>query len=514
MQNIKRWISLALVVCLLAMSPAAALAEDTETGTGLPVEGEIVTSPSPSASAAEESETATSPSPSASAAAESETVTSPSPSASAAAESETVISPSPSASAAAESETITSPSPSIEASISPSPSAETSSAPTDAAEVKTIASFEAVAPEGLSVPQGTPETGLGLPASLSVQFTGGAAGEVAVAWQCAAGYDPNAEAGTQFAFAAVLPEGYALLEGVSLPQILVTLTPPLANAMLAAQASGDGWTLSDDGTLTVKGNMVTVDSGEIPPDIWNAVTSIEVTGDAYFILAVGMSFSGSVMVENGAFYNSGDLPGDVTVLEGESLFNQSAGKISGGVISGWVENTATISGGKFTGTVKNGLSGIPGATITGDIDLSNGGSLAPLTIALDDISIQSITVAENATFNAGDTPVSASVECNGTITGGTFTGAITGGGAIAGGDFSGADLSGFTGTASSGTFAKFELSCDEEGNGTLTTTSAMDLASDSDDIAPITLADVDALVISDGTTFFGGDTVVTCPVTL
>ena len=107
--------------------------------------------------------------------------------------------------------------------------------PTDAAEVKTIASFEAFAPEGFAVPQGTPETGLGLPASLNVQFADGAAGEVAVAWQCAAGYDPNAEAGGQFAFAAVLPEGYALLEGVSLPQILVTLTPPLANAMLAAE---------------------------------------------------------------------------------------------------------------------------------------------------------------------------------------------------------------------------------------------------------------------------------------
>ena len=303
---------------------------------------------------------------------------------------------------------------------------------------KTIASFEALTPE-LFVPQGTPETGLGLPASLNAQFSDGVAGEIPVTWQCAAGYDPNAAAGGQFAFAAVLPEGYALSEGVSLPQILVTLTPPLANAMLAAESDED-WTLSD-GKLTVTGNMVTVDSGEIPPDIWNAVTSIEVTGDAYFILAVGMSFSGSVMVENGAFYNFGDLSGDVTVLEGESLFNQSAGKISGGVISGWVENTATISGGKFTGT-------------------------------------------------------------------------ITGGGAIAGGDFSGANLSGFTGTATSGTFAKFELSCDEEGNVTLTTTSAIDLTSDSDDIAPITLADVDALVISKGTAFFGGDTVVTCPVTL
>ena len=183
---------------------------------------------------------------------------------------------------------------------------------------KTIASFEALTPE-LSAPQGTLETDLGLPASLNAQFSDGVAGEIPVTWQCAAGYDPNAAAGAQFTFAAVLPEGYALLEGVSLPQILVTLTPPLANAMLAAQASGEGWTLSDDGTLTVTGNMVTVDSGEIPPDIWNAVTSIEVTGDAYFILAVGMSFSGSVMVEDGAFYNFGDLSGDVTVLEGGSL---------------------------------------------------------------------------------------------------------------------------------------------------------------------------------------------------
>ena len=52
--------------------------------------------------------------------------------------------------------------------------------PTDAAEVKTIASFEAFAPEGFAVPQGTPETGLGLPTPLNVQFADGAAGEVAV----------------------------------------------------------------------------------------------------------------------------------------------------------------------------------------------------------------------------------------------------------------------------------------------------------------------------------------------
>ena len=336
MQNIKRWISLALVVCLLAMSPAAALAEDTETGTGLPVENESITSPSPSASAAAESETVTSPSPSASAAAESETVTFPSPSASAAAESETVTSPSPSAStatesetvtspspstsAAAESETITSPSPSIEASVSPSPSAETSPAPVETV-TKAIASFEALTPE-LFVSQGTLETDLGLPAFLNVQFTDGAAGEVAVTWQCAAGYDPNAAAGGQFAFAAVLPEGYALLEGVSLPQILVTLTPPLANAMLMAQASGEGWTLSDEGVLTVAGSVYSssIESFE------DAVKSIEVIGTGMFTLSQGTSFPGGTS-------------GSITIAADGSLENH--GTISGGTFTvyGKMENT-------------------------------------------------------------------------------------------------------------------------------------------------------------------------------
>ena len=68
--------------------------------------------------------------------------------------------------------------------------------PTDAAEIKIITSFEAVAPEGLFASQGALETDLGLHASLSVQFTDDAVGEIPVTWQCAAGYAPNAEAGT------------------------------------------------------------------------------------------------------------------------------------------------------------------------------------------------------------------------------------------------------------------------------------------------------------------------------
>ena len=271
------------------------------------------------------------------------------------------------------------------------------------------------------MPQGTPETGLGLPASLSVQFADGAAGEVAVAWQCAAGYDPSAEAGGQFTFAAVLPEGYALAEGVSLPEILVTLTPPLANAMLMAQASGEGWTLSDDGTLTVKGTYVmssTIDS------FASVVKSIEICEGAKLILQ--SDFSGAVTVlYRGTLENDKTFSGDIMVAEDGYFYND--GTISGGTITGaTVTNEGgSITGGKFSNIALDRESGE--LTITGDIDLSNGGSLAPLTIALNHESIKSVTVAEGASFNAGDNTVPIPVECNGTITGGTFTGAITGG---------------------------------------------------------------------------------------
>ena len=298
MKTIRRWMSLALVVCLLAMLPAPALMEGVEAGTGFPVDGEVSASTS---------------------AAEDETITSPSPSASAAAEGESITSPSPSASTAAEGETIT----------SPSPSAETSSASTDAAEGRTIASFEAVAPEGLSAPQGTPETGLGLPASLNVQFSDGAVGEILVTWQCAAGYDPNAEVGMQFTFAAVLPQGYALSEGVSLPEILVTLTPPLANAMLAARASGDGWTYDEaTGILTVTFSVSSSRLTEVP---FNNI---------------------SIVIDGGSFTNYTTLTNcTIKVLDG-SFKNQSNGKTDGCTVT--VEsdqeftNRGTVSGGSFT----------------------------------------------------------------------------------------------------------------------------------------------------------------------
>ena len=139
------------------------------------------------------------------------------------------------------------------------------------------------------------------------------------------------------------------------------------------------------------------------------------------------------------------------------------GKISGGTISGQVDNDGTITGGTFTGTVNNsgaitggdfknatvnnGGGTVTGGTfsnftmdsetgaltITGNVDLSaNPNALAPLTIALTDDSIKSVAVEKDATFNAGSNAVSAGVTNEGTITGGAFDDALKNTGTVTG----------------------------------------------------------------------------------
>ena len=585
MEKMKRWISVLLTVCMLAvMLPMPAVSEEGDAPAPTQTASAPAADPAPTATQAEEqtsissSQPTATPVPTDKATAtatpvptdEATATATPVPTDEATGTPAPVLTDEATATpVSTDEETATAaPVPTDEATGTPAPAptdeAAGTPAPTDAVEVKTIASFEAVAPEGFAVPQGTLETDLGLPISLNAQFTDGAAGEVAVAWQCAAGYDPSAEAGTQFTFAAVLPQGYALAEGVSLPQIFVTLTPPLANAMLAAQASGTDWTLSDDGKLTVTGAYVR--SFEISS--WSDVQSIEVTANATFILNEGRSFPGSITVkadgelensaggtlsgnitlQGGSLNNSGALSGSVTIKAGGEMFNYIGGTLSGditveaggelynsydatlscdvtvetdgyfdnygaisdgeisgevsnrdtisggifsgevsnrdtitdGTFSGKVDNGKIISGGTFTGTVINHESitggNFTGAavtndydsdatsvtggvfknfslkdgelTITGDIDLSNGGSLDPLTIALDEVS--KIVIGSDASFNAGDNTVTVAVECNGAISGGTFTGAITGTGKLEGGDFTGADLDGFDGKTGEG----------------------------------------------------------------
>ena len=104
--------------------------------------------------------------------------------------------------------------------------------------------------------------------------------------------------------------------------------------MLAAQASDEGWTLSD-GKLTVTGEVYSEYFS-----YWNDVQSIEVTG-GFFALSDGMSFSGTITVlESGTFYNYGNVSGTISVES--SCYFMNNGTISGGMVSGPVYNHGTI----------------------------------------------------------------------------------------------------------------------------------------------------------------------------
>ena len=272
------------------------------------------------------------------------------------------------------------------------------------------------------------------------------------------------------------------MEGVSLPQILVTLTPPLANAMLAAE-NGEGWTLSDDGTLTVTGK---VNNSEILS--FGSVESIEIVADASLTLTRNSNFSGDILIADGGSCNIGGTisDGEITVygylyLRAEGEITGSAnvqisgdtsllnfGTITGGTITGTVENTNTgsITGGDFTSaTVKNiGDATVTGGTfsnvafdstsgeltITGNVDLDEEDALAPLTIR--QAQIKSVVVAENGTFDAGSTSFFGPVTNNGTITGGTITGPVTNSDEITGGTFDEQVTNGGEGTITGGTF--------------------------------------------------------------
>ena len=214
------------------------------------------------------------------------------------------------------------------------------------------------------------------------------------------------------------------MEGVSLPQILVTLTPLLANAMLMAEPSDTGWELSDDGKLTVTGAYVR--SFEISS--WSAVQSIEVTANATFVLSQGTSFSGSITVKaDGELENSagGTLSGNIT-LQGGSLNN-----------SGALSGSATIKAG---GEMFNFI----GGTLSGDITVEAGGELYnsyDATLSCD------VTVETDGYFDN-----------YGAISGGEISGEVSNYGTITGGDFTGATVENNGGTITGGTFAGYTIS--------------------------------------------------------
>ena len=484
MKKMKRWASVLLILCmLLAGTPAPAessgaftatptaeqsaeptntvTAEPTNTATAEP-ENTATAEPENTATA-EPTNTATA-EPENTATAEPENTATAEPTNTATTEPENTATAEPTNTATAEPENTATAEPANTATAEPENTA--TPIPTDAAEVKTIVSFEAVAPEGLCVPQGTLETDLGLPVLLNVQFTGGATGEVAVMWQCATGYDPSADAGAQFTFAAVLPQGYALAEGVSLPQILVTLTPPLANAMLmAARASGNGWTYDEaNRTLTITHD---VSSSQIVGVTFDNIT-ITIDESAPFTNDMTLT-NCTINVSHGQFINQGDAKTEgcaITVESGQELKNQ--GTISGGSLiikSNSVENTGTITGCAITsepglqwvneGNISGGSLTITAGSfensgsISGcDIDVNTGGGFSNLSGATIsggtlDIIKHSYNAANDGTLT-GEITVSiqsGELSNDGTISGGTYTIAtgctLSNKGTISGGTFSG-----------------------------------------------------------------------------
>ena len=259
----------------------------------------------------------------------------------------------------------------------------------------------------------------------------------------------------------------------------MTLTPPLANAMLMAEGiveSGDGWTLFDDGKLTVTDKMA---SDDIPPAIWNAVTSIEVTGDAYLYL--WSSFSGGITVkaggsltnssnatlsadvtlDGGRLENLGTVTGSVTVKAGGELFSNFTGKLSCDVTvetGGSFQNHGTITGGDFSGQVYNNK--------------------------------------------------------DGTITGGDFSGQVynNSDASITGGDFTDATVENYDGSVTGGVFNGFKLE-----NGVLTITGTVDLKEDEDALAPLTIGQdaesIQSIIVEANATFNAGNNAVDDPVT-
>ena len=158
MKKMKRWASVLLILCMLLA------------GTPAPAESSGAFTATPTAEQSAEPTNTVTAEPTNTATAEPENTATAEPTNTATAEPTNTATAEPENTATAEPTNTTT----AEPTDTPSP------IPTDAAEVKTIAFFEAVAPEGLCVPQGTLETDLGLPVLLNVQFADGAAGEVAV----------------------------------------------------------------------------------------------------------------------------------------------------------------------------------------------------------------------------------------------------------------------------------------------------------------------------------------------
>src|SRR5699024_48237 len=112
--------------------------------------------------------------------------------------------------------------------------------------------------------------------------------------------------------------------------------------------------------------------------------SIEIAAGANFILIRDSNFSGDILIADGGLFSIegaisggtitvhghlylqpyGEITGSASVkIEGNGAIFDAMGKITGGEITGTVNNSGTITGGDFTGaTVTNDGGSITGGT--------------------------------------------------------------------------------------------------------------------------------------------------------
>ena len=145
--------------------------------------------------------------------------------------------------------------------------------------------------------------------------------------------------------------------------------------MLMAETGGTGWTLSDDGTLTVTDYVMssTIESFE------SAVKSIEVTETGMLSLETAPFLdgtSGSITIAAGGYLtNYATISGGTIIVNG-IMENTSDGSISGGTFEGTVTNEGTISKGTFKSEVNNNGGAISESTFTAIVRNIDGGTIS------------------------------------------------------------------------------------------------------------------------------------------
>ena len=285
-----------------------------------------------------------------------------------------------------------------------------------------------------------------------------------VTWESCPEFDPAASMG--YVFSAVMPEGYELADGVSVPDIRVFILPEgglmpqvmsddqqvnidglTATSTIQApiQTAIDDAAVNGGGIVTIKGtSAINVASSirlNIPANVtvrWEAILSNN-AGTAYMLILEG---TGSFVMAAGSLTNEGSSFA-IFVSSSENV----SVTVSGGMISSVgssirTENAAsavTVTGGE----IKSTGSGTYAINATGDVTLSGNAQIS--STSGNGVSGATVTISDTVQVTAGQFAVTGNAVI---MTGGTVT--ATDGNAILVRGYGHAVISGGTVTTNAG----------------------------------------------------------------